>query len=128
MFWENEVSTVSKNIKILQIWVKSFKNTWRSAFLVKLQALNLQLCQIINSTINIFQLKNLWRTTAHQRKLQKKSTNFEIQCILCYFRRMLLCSSFSAVTAGTFNWPIIDLLQNKEELLEWTVHTFKCDQ
>ena len=36
--------------------------------------------------------------------------------------------SFSAVAAGMFNWPIIDLLQKKDELLEWTVHTFKCDK
>ena len=38
------------------------------------------------------------------------------------------CSSFSAIAAGTFNWPMIDLLQNKDELLEWIVPAFKCDQ
>ena len=38
------------------------------------------------------------------------------------------CSSFSAVAVGMFNWPMIDLLQNKDELLKWAVHTFKCDK
>ena len=36
--------------------------------------------------------------------------------------------SFSAIAAGTFNWPMFDLLRNKDELLEWTVPAFKCDQ
>ena len=31
------------------------------------------------------------------------------------------CSLFSAVATGTFNRPVIDLLRNKDELLEWTV-------
>ena len=37
------------------------------------------------------------------------------------------CSSFSAVAACTFNWPIIDIFRNKDELREWTAPTFKCD-
>ena len=32
------------------------------------------------------------------------------------------CSSFLAVAAGMFNWPMIDLLQNKDGLFEWTVY------
>ena len=38
------------------------------------------------------------------------------------------CSSFSAVAASSFNWPMIDLLRNKDEMLEWTIPAFKCDQ
>ena len=45
-----------KNIERLQNGAKSFENTQNSAFLVKLQALNLQLCRRINSTTFIFQL------------------------------------------------------------------------
>ena len=39
-------------------------------------------------------------------------------------------SSFSAVVTCTtfFNRHIIDLLRNKDESLEWTAPTFKCDQ
>ena len=39
--------------------------------------------------------------------------------ILCYY-----CFSFSAVAAGTFNWPMIELSRNKDESLEWTVTAF----
>ena len=35
-------------------------------------------------------------------------------------------SSFSAVAAGTFDWPMIDILRNKDE--SWTVPVFNCDQ
>ena len=38
------------------------------------------------------------------------------------------CSWYSAVAVGTFNWPMIDLLQNNNESLEWAVSAFKCDQ
>ena len=38
------------------------------------------------------------------------------------------CSSFSAVAAGTFDLPVIDILRNKDESFEWAVSTFKCDQ
>ena len=40
----------------------------------------------------------------------------------------VLFSSLSAVSAVTFNWPMIDLLRNKDELTEWAVSAFKCDQ
>ena len=36
------------------------------------------------------------------------------------------CSSLSAVAAGTFDWPMIDILRNKDE--SWTVPVFNCDQ
>ena len=45
-----------------------------------------------------------------------------------YMLLKLYCSSFSAVAAGTFNWPMIDILPNKDESLEWTVPSFRCDQ
>ena len=38
------------------------------------------------------------------------------------------CSSFSAVANCTFNWPMVELLQNKNESLEGTAPTFKGDQ
>ena len=38
------------------------------------------------------------------------------------------CSSFSAVAAGTFNWPMIDRLRNKDQSPEQTPPAFKCDQ
>ena len=31
------------------------------------------------------------------------------------------CSSFSAVSTGTLNWPMVDIFQNKDELLDRTV-------
>ena len=31
------------------------------------------------------------------------------------------CSSFSAVSTGTLNWPMVDIFQNKDELLDGTV-------
>ena len=40
----------------------------------------------------------------------------------------MYCSSLSAVSAVTFNWPMIDLLRNKDELTKWAVSAFKCDQ
>ena len=41
---------------------------------------------------------------------------------------MVYSSLFLAVAACTFNWPMIDLLRNKNESLEWTTLSFKCDQ
>ena len=38
------------------------------------------------------------------------------------------CFSFLAVTTCTFNSPMVDLLRNKDESLDGTVPTFKCDQ
>ena len=38
------------------------------------------------------------------------------------------CSPFSTVGGGMFHWPMIDLLQNKDELLEWTVPAYNCYQ
>ena len=54
--------------------------------MVKLQALNLQLCRKINSTTSIFQLICLpfKNNCLSKKKLQEKSKNFEIQCTLCY--------------------------------------------
>ena len=37
----------------------------------------------------------------------------------------LYCSLFSAIAVGTFDWPMIDILQNKDEQFEWTVPTGK---
>ena len=38
------------------------------------------------------------------------------------------CPSFSAVSSGTFDWPMINILRNKDESLERTVPAFKCGQ
>ena len=43
MFLEPDVPKISRNLETLQTRAKHFKNTYRSAFLVKLQALNLQI-------------------------------------------------------------------------------------
>ena len=37
-------------------------------------------------------------------------------------------SSFSAVATCTFNWSMVALLQNKDELLDGIAPAFKCDQ
>ena len=48
-----------------------------------------------------------------------------MQCIFCYSR---CCSSFSSVATSTSNWPMIDLLQNKDKSLDWTASAFKFNQ
>ena len=83
--------------------------------MVKLPALNLQLSQKIKSTTSIF-----------QRKLQKKEYEFWNPMYITLFK--VYCSPFLAVSACTFNWPMIDILRNKDESLKWTVPAFKCDQ
>ena len=40
----------------------------------------------------------------------------------------MYCSSFSAVAASTFNWPMIEFIQNKVEMNDWTAPALKCDQ
>ena len=35
------------------------------------------------------------------------------------------CSLFLAVAVCTFNWPMIELLLNKDESLEWTTPSLK---
>ena len=94
----------------------------RSAFLVKLQALNLQLCWKINSTTNIFRGK----LSAYQGKLLRKE--YEFWNAMYIMLRKIYCSWFSAVTAATLNWSRIDLLRNKFESFKWTAHAFKRDQ
>ena len=46
----------------------------------------------------------LLRTTAYQRKLQKKSKNFEIQCILCYCRCIALHFQLLQLVCLTDQW------------------------
>ena len=41
---------------------------------------------------------------------------------------MVYCSLYSAVAACTFNWTMASLIQNKDEMLDWTPPAFKCDQ
>ena len=73
MFWEREVPTMSKNIERSQNWARSFENTKKRAFLVKLQALNLQLYRKINSTTSIFQLICLpFKNNCLSKKTSKK--------------------------------------------------------
>ena len=50
--------------------------------------------------------------------------NFDIQHTLCYSKCVAL--DFQLFQC-TFNLPIIDLLQNKDESLKWTASAFKCD-
>ena len=37
-------------------------------------------------------------------------------------------SSFSAVATYTFNWPMVYLLRNRHESLDWIVPAFKYNQ
>ena len=69
---------------------------------------NLKLCRKINFNASVCQLICL---PFKNNFLSKE--NFEI-------RGKVYCSSFAAVATGTFNWPIIDLSWDKDELLEWT--------
>ena len=41
---------------------------------------------------------------------------------------MVYCSLYSAVAACTFDWTMVSLIQNKDEMLDWIPPTFKCDQ
>ena len=56
VFWKIVVPKMSKNIERSQIQAKSYENAYRSAFLAKLQVLNLKPCRKINFTTSIFQL------------------------------------------------------------------------
>ena len=94
--------------------------------MVKLQALNLQLCRKISSTTNIFRLIYLpFKSNCLPRKTSKKRV-WTLKCNVHYVTQGI-CSSFSAVTACTFNWPMIHLLWNKDESLKWIASAFKCD-
>ena len=57
-----------------------------------------------------------------------KQKSMIFKCYVYYVLKVYR-SSFSAVAACTFNWPMIDLLRNKDESLEeWTAPAFKCNQ
>ena len=85
-------------------------------FLVALQALNLQLCQKINSTTSIFQLKKFQR-------IEQQFLNSMYGMLLKVYR-----SSFPAVATCTFTWPMVDFLRIKYESLDGAAPTFKCNQ
>ena len=59
-------------------------------------------------------------------KTLKKSVRI-LKCNVYYVTQDVLLF-ISAVAVGMFNWPMIDLLRNKDESLEWTVPAFKCNQ
>ena len=77
----------------------------------------------------------LLRTTAYQRKLQKKSKNFEIQCILCYCRCIALHFQLLQLVCLTDQWStfyktrmsclsgqyILSSAMNKKEKETWKV-------
>ena len=77
----------------------------------------------------------LLRTTAYQRKLQKKSKNFEIQCILCYCRCIALHFQLLQLVCLTDQWStfykrrmsclsgqyILSSATNKKERETWKV-------
>ena len=37
------------------------------------------------------------------------------------------CSSFSVAATVMFNWTMVDLLQNNDELVDGIIPSFKCD-
>ena len=76
--------------------------------MVKLQALNLQLCRKINFTTSIFQLiclpfKNNCLSMLIKENF-KKSKNFETQCILCYWRCIALHFQLLQLVCLTDQW------------------------
>ena len=90
-----------KNIERLQIQAKSFENAWRSIFLLKLKALNLQLIQKITSTTIVFQLiflplKNncLSKKTSKKRKKKVKNLKYNVY----YVTQGVLLFIFSCCT------------------------------
>ena len=71
----------------LQIQARPFEIALSSTFLVRLQALNLQSCPEINSTTSALQSIFLpFRNTCFKESLKEKRNNFQMQCILCYSR------------------------------------------
>ena len=63
----------------------------KAHFLVTLEALNLKLCQKINCTTSIFQLICLpFKNTYFKENFREKSSNFEMQCVVCYSRCIAL--------------------------------------
>ena len=94
----------------------------------KIQVLNLQLCRKINSITSILKKFFLpFRNTSFKENLKEKSNSLEMQCILLP-KVCIDCSSFSAVGTCTFNWTMVDILQNKAESLDWPAPAFKCGQ
>ena len=67
-----DVPRILGNLERLRIRAKFFENTWRNTFLVKLQALRLQLCQKINFITSIFQLICLPFGAPASKKPQRK--------------------------------------------------------
>ena len=94
--------------------------------MVNLQAVILQLCRKINSTTNVFRLIYL-PLNCLSRKTSKKKV-WILKCNVYIVLLKVYWFSFSAVVACTFHWHMIDLLRNKDESLEWTAPTYKCDQ
>ena len=88
-----DVPKMSRNIERLQIQVKSFENVWRSAFLGKLQALNLQLCRKKNSTTTIVYLLG----SSASKKTSKKIIAI-LKCKLCYSSRITLNFQLGCLT------------------------------
>ena len=101
IFWEKGTPNMLKNIERLQIQAKSFENAWRSIFLLKLKALNLQLIQKITSTTIVFQLiflplKNncLSKKTSKKRKKKVKNLKYNVY----YVTQGVLLFIFSCCT------------------------------
>ena len=85
------------NIARLQIRVKSFETTKRSALLVNLQFFNLQIRRKINSSTSIFKLVYLPLRTPASKKTSKNRVTI-LRCNVCYVTEGVLlidlgCSS-----------------------------------
>ena len=75
--------------------------------MVTLQALNLQVCQKIDSITSMFQLICLpFKNTCFKENLKEKSNNFEMQCIVCYSRCIALHLQLLQLSRLTDRWSL----------------------
>ena len=94
-------------------------------FLVTLEALNLLLCQ--KRLIRLIQLICLtFKNICFNENFKEKSKNFETQFIVYYSRFIAL--HFQPLQPVSLTGQLLDCLQNKDEMLDKKIPTFKCDQ
>ena len=66
------------------------------------------------------------RATAYQGKLLRKEHEFWNAMYIMLLK--VYSSWFSAAASCPFNWPMIDLLRNKDKSHIWIASAFKCNQ
>ena len=122
MFWEIDVPKISKNIERLQIRAKSFKKCLKECFLVKLQALNLQLCRKINFTISIFQLICLpFKNNCLSKKTSKERVKILKSSVYCVTQVVFL---FIFSCCSWYIWLAYDWHFTKQGWIVWIDSTY----